>query len=333
MGCRCLSVCPCETTVPAPGTASREPVLTAWRGRGHRAGLAGVHLGQGLVTGSAGLPGILLGPSALSASLAQLLLSEKSSMATRCPTAPQGLGLQVGTLRGHPHPTHVGHCGIHKAGLEAGAGKVWTPSSPQSTDGQGSRAAPRLLTFPWCCLCCCSPEALGLLLGVLHIPRTSARITPCSGFFFFGEVSGVCEVPGGTPSSTVCCKGGRRREQGRDVGEGSDEPDLSDTARSCGGTWLVRVLPPHRPGQCHHTSLGNATTLTQTLPSCQLGHCHHASLGQRSNSLAEQPPGGGVWQRPDLVGNGSAFIRIFPTFSRYWEPWGRLTGPTQLAPR
>lgn len=81
--------------------------------------------------------------------------------------ATVGLSLQTGTLQGHPHPAHMGCCGMHEAGLEAGAGEGLDPIiSP----------VPRL---PSCSLAPLLPLALlVLLLGVLRIPRASARMTP-----------------------------------------------------------------------------------------------------------------------------------------------------------
>ena len=147
MGCRCLSVCPCETTVRVPGTAPWEPVLTAWHGRGHGAGLTGARpalepLGRGLVAGSSGLQGTLLGPSARSASLAQLLLSEKGSVATHRPTAAQGLGLQVGTLWGCPRPTCMG---VSRDARGRSGGRSWGRFGPHHLPSPGMAKAPELL--------------------------------------------------------------------------------------------------------------------------------------------------------------------------------------------
>lgn len=175
---------------------------------------------------------------------------------------------------------HGGIAGCTRQVWRQELGKIWTPSSPQSRNGQGSRAAPWLLSFPWPRLCCCSPEALGLLLGVLRIPRASARITPCSVFLVRSVVFVRCSA---VPSLLLCAA-----EEGSDGSrEGRQERGpVSPTPPIQRGAELARGSP----GCCHHASPGTATMPARALPPHQPG-------------LAEQltgrtAPRGVAWQRP-----------------------------------
>lgn len=147
MGCRCLSVCPCETTVCAPGRAPRELVLTArqWtrcRPRGDVSALGA--LWPGACCWVCWLPRDPLGSPGPPTSPAQLLLSEPGSVAARCPTAAHGLGLQKGHCGDTRFPCVTVGCtrpGPTKQSQGVRGNNFWAtaaPSSSSSLDFHGS---------------------------------------------------------------------------------------------------------------------------------------------------------------------------------------------------
>lgn len=141
------------------------------------------------------------GSLCLLTSPAQLLLSEKSSVAARRPSACRWGHCGIALV---PHA--LGYGGMHKAGLEARAGEDLDPIiSP-------IHGWPRLLS---CSLASLLPPApLVLLLsrslgaaswGASH-PQGQCKDN--TGLVIFGEIGGVCEMPRGIPSPTAYCEGG-----------------------------------------------------------------------------------------------------------------------------
>lgn len=204
MGCRRLSVCPCETTVRAPGTAPWElvlltqPGMRCWPCRGHVQTWS-------LLAGSLSL-GLLgcRGPFCVPL-LTPPFQEEQHGRSP--PPGSAGLDLQMGTPSSHMRGGTV-RCTRQLWRQELG--KVWTPiihGWPRlPICPVVSSFPPRAPLFPR------APLVLLLARGLRDAARGAqhpqGQCNDNTVLLFFGEVSGVSAMPGSTPSPTACCTGG-----------------------------------------------------------------------------------------------------------------------------